>query len=129
MPHRGLSCTCAVWNRKVDVSLCTQKEEENQLLNCGSPLRDTLFEDEEDDPDLLLCIEVKLVLSACGFHAGLRLAGLHFSSAAAKFLCTETECEEAAMLRSIVLEHGPELTSRAISEATFQARVSNAEFY
>lgn len=83
----------------------------------------------KDDPDLLLCTEVKLVLSGCGFHADLRLAVLLFCSATAKFLCSKTECEESAMLRPILLEHGPELASRAISEATYQARVSNAEFY
>lgn len=94
-----------------------------------SPLRDMLFEDEEDDPDLLLCTEVKLVLSACGFHADLRLAVWLSCSATAKFPCSETECEEAAMLRLIPLEHGPELASRAISEAASEARVSNAEFY
>lgn len=90
------------------------------------------FEDEEDDPDLLLCTEVKLVLSACRFHAkpDLRLA-VCFSALIlqSKSLCSETECEESARLRPIFLEHRLELAFKASSEATCQARISNDVFY
>ena len=73
------------------------------------------------------------MLSECGFRAkaDLRLAVLLFCLLLSReFLCSVTECGEAAVLRQILLTHGPEVAFKGdILEAMCQARASNAELY
>lgn len=95
--------TCSVeqeaWHKNLWHS-CTQKEEEKLLLMCGSPIRDILFKDGEDDPGLLLWINKASAVSmwvpcqawsqACSFAFLLRYCKV--SSSAQRLNVKEQPC-------------------------------------